>query len=57
MSCGEYPHAGDFDAYIRAQLAKAADTYASHVDPSARLELIWVVGNSNQDDGTAAVDS
>jgi hypothetical protein len=46
-----------FDAYIRAQLAKAADTYASHVDVSARLELIRGAGSSNQDGGTAAADS
>ncbi len=46
-----------FDAYIRAQLAKAADTYASHVDLSARLERIREADNSNQDDGTTAAES
>ena len=45
------------DSYIRSQLAGAADTYASHVDVSARLELIRGAGNSNQEDGTDAADS
>ena len=37
MSCGEDLDNAAFDASIRSQLAKAADTYASHVDLGARL--------------------
>jgi len=33
------PEFADLDTYIRAQLAGAAETYASHVDVDARLML------------------
>jgi hypothetical protein len=42
---------------MRSQLAEAANTYTSHVDLSARLELIREVGNNDQDDGTSVSDS
>jgi len=55
--CDEDLDDAAFDAYIRAQLAKAADTYASHVDLNARLAMIREASNNNQDDGTATADS
>jgi len=41
------------DAYIRAQLAKAAETCASYVNLDARLKAILEAGTGNDQDGTA----
>jgi hypothetical protein len=56
VSCGEDLDNAAFDASIRSQLAKAADTYASHVDLGARLKAIREAGRSDQDDDTAVAD-
>ena len=40
MTCHEDPDAVALDTYIRTQLSRAADTYASRIDMRARLETI-----------------
>jgi len=57
VSCEEDLGNAAFDAAVRSQLAKAADTYASHVDLGARLKAIREAGRSDQNDGTPAADS
>jgi hypothetical protein len=47
MSCDDELDDVAFDARITAQLAQAADDYASLVDLSERLAMIREVGTSN----------
>jgi hypothetical protein len=42
----------ELDAYIRLQLAMAAETYAQHVDIETQLSAI--LGTSYEDNGTEA---
>jgi len=53
--CEDDPGFAALDAHIRAQLTRAAETYASHLDLDARLGEILEAGTANdQDDsGTA----
>ena len=46
-----------FDAYIRTQLARAAETYASRSDVDARLRAILAGGQDDGCDNTAAADT
>ena len=56
MTCREEPDPATLDAYIRTQLSRAADTYASRIDLRTRLEtLIREAGKSKEDDDGAAV--
>ncbi len=50
--CEDDPGFAALDARIRTQLAKAAETYASHVDLDARLKAILEAGLSNDQDDT-----
>ena len=45
------------DAYIRGQLAGAAETYASHLDIDARLKAVLEAGREDNHDDAAAADS
>jgi hypothetical protein len=45
------------DAHIRAELARAAATYASCVDLRARLAAILAAGAQDDDDDAAAAPS
>ena len=40
------------DTYIRSQLAKAAETYASSTDIDARLQAILTAGEDTGQNGT-----
>jgi hypothetical protein len=51
------PGLADPDAYIRTQLARAAETHASHIDISARLKAALEAGRNDDHDGAAAADS
>jgi hypothetical protein len=51
MDCDD-PGFSHLDAYIRLQLARAAETYAQGVDIEARLAAI--LGTSHEDGCTAA---
>jgi hypothetical protein len=48
------PEFAQLDAYIRAQLARAAESYGSSVDVDARLEAVLAAGTHDSDDDTAA---
>jgi hypothetical protein len=50
----EDPEFAQLDAYIRAQLARAAELYASSVDLDAMLEAVLGAGTHDTDDDTAA---
>ena len=52
--CEDDPGFAALDARIRAQLAGAAETYASRVDLDARLKAILEAEKSNGQDDTAA---
>jgi hypothetical protein len=57
MTGCEEPGSAALDAYISAQLDKAADTHASHIDTRARLEIIQQARGKNANhDGTAAAE-
>jgi hypothetical protein len=45
------------DAYIRSQLARAAETYASHVNIDARLKAVLEAVREDTHDNAAAADS
>jgi len=45
------------DAYLCAQLARAAETHASHTDLSARLLAARTVDRNDDHGGAAATDS
>ena len=45
------------DAYIRMQLAGAAEVYASRADLSGRLMAILETGPQNEENDTATADS
>jgi hypothetical protein len=44
------------DTYIRSQLAKAAETYASSTDIDARLQAILTAGEDTGQNGTMTTD-
>jgi hypothetical protein len=55
-SC-EDPELAALDAYIRSQLAGAAETYASHIDIDARLKAALEAAREDNHDDAAAADS
>lgn len=57
MTGCEDPPFATLDAYIRTQLAKAAETHASHIDIGAWLEAALEARRSDDHDGAAAADS
>ena len=57
MTGCEDPRFAALDAYIRTQLAKAAETYASHIDIDARLKAALEAERNDGHDGAAAADS
>jgi len=58
MTCHEDPDAAALDSYIRIQLCRAADTYASLIDMSARLDTLIREAESRKkdSDGAAVAD-
>lgn len=54
-SC-EDPEFAALDAYIRSQLAGAAETYASHIDVGARLKAVLEAAKEETHDDAAAAD-
>ena len=57
MTGCEDPQFAQLDAYIRTQLARAAESYASEIDLDARLNAALEAGTSEDNDDTAAADS
>jgi hypothetical protein len=53
----EDPEFSSLDAYIRSQLARAAETYASHVNIDARLKAVLEAVREDTHDNAAAADS
>jgi hypothetical protein len=49
------PDVSELDAYIRLQLARAAETCAQHIEIEARLSAI--LGTSYEDNGTTVGES
>jgi hypothetical protein len=52
----EDPEFAALDAYIRSQLAGAADAYASHIDVDARLKAVLEAADEDTRDDAAAAD-
>lgn len=52
--CEDDPGFAALDAHVCAQLAKAAESYESHVDLDARLRAILEAGTANDEGDTAA---
>lgn len=57
MTGCEDPEFGALDAYIRTQLARAADTYASQIDMDAQLEAVLEATNDDDRPGATAADT
>jgi hypothetical protein len=51
--CEDDPGSAALDAHICSMLAKAAESYGSHVDLDARLRLILEAGTATDQDDTA----
>lgn len=56
MTACEDPEFAALDTYIRAQLAAAAETYASHIDYDAKLKAVLDAVRGNRHDDTASTD-
>ena len=54
MTGCEEPSSAAFDAYISAQLSKAADAHSSHIDTRALLEIIEQTNSKNGNGDSAA---
>lgn len=50
MTGCEDPEFAQLDAYLRSQLAEAAESYATSVDLDARLKAALGAGTSDDDD-------
>jgi hypothetical protein len=48
MTTCEDPEFADLDAYIRSQLAGAAETYMAQPDVDARLKAVLEAGNDDK---------
>jgi hypothetical protein len=57
MTSCEDPDFAALDAYIRNQLAGAAETYASHIDIDARLKAVLEAVKERTTDDAAVGDS
>lgn len=57
MTGGEDHEFAQLDAFMRARLAQAAESYASAVDLDARLRAVLGAGPCDGDDGAAADSS
>jgi hypothetical protein len=57
MTSCEDPEFAALDAYIRSQLAGAAETYASHIDIDAQLKAVLEAAKEGTTDEAAAEDS
>jgi hypothetical protein len=53
----EDPQFAQLDAYFRAQLAEASESYAASVDLDARLKAALGAGTSDDDDDAVAANS
>lgn len=57
MTGCEAPRISALDAYIRTQLAKAAETHASYIGIGVWLEAALGAGRNDDHDGTPAANS
>jgi RNA polymerase sigma-70 factor (ECF subfamily) len=57
MTRHDNPDFDALDAYVREQLSRAAETYASWVDVDARLKAVLDVDSSQQDNDATAAES
>ncbi len=57
MTSSDDPVYAALDAYIRSQLARAAEVHASHTDLEVRLAAVLAAGRNDDDDSTAVANS